>query len=123
MSLCQTPPPQKPPFYYTIFFYDIAQHLKNIFKTIAHYFRFIRVGLGRFQNFSIFGVACRACTKWPNSGFCRFLSIFLHNLHESAIPKMPNFQDFSTCRAWLGCDTDRKNEKSPNISLNTQKLS
>merc|ERR1711994_523792 len=39
------------------------------------------------------------------------------------LPKMPNFQDFPTCRGSLGHDTNRKNLKSPKMGLTSEKLS
>lgn len=39
------------------------------------------------------------------------------------LSKMPNFQDFLTCRGWLGRDGNRKNPKSSKMSWTTHKLS
>ena len=44
------------------------------------------------------------------------------NLHQK-LPKMPTFHKSSTCRGWLGRDTNRKNPTSPKTGLTTQKLS
>ena len=91
-ELWPNPPPQKQPFYYTIFFYDIAQLRKKCFRAFAHYFGFTRVGFGRFRNFSIFGLACGARTKCRNWGFCPFLGVFL----------LKNHRKWSKCTLFFG---------------------
>ena len=42
---------------------------------------------------------------------------------DTKIVKNPEFQDFSSCRGWLGRDRNRKNPKSPKMGKTTQELS
>ena len=53
-------------------------------------------------------------TRFLDPKICKF---------DTKIVKNPEFQDFSTCRGWLGRDRNRKNPKSPKMGKTTQELS